>query len=50
MKVVIASRNPAKIRAVENAFGLLTNGMYMREGVYTKALVVTLVPFVNGLY
>lgn len=32
------------------AFGLLTNGLYTREGVYTQALVIALVPFVNGLY
>ena len=32
------------------AFGLLTNGIYTREGVYTEALVIALVPFVNGLY
>lgn len=32
------------------AFGLLTNGLYTRESVYTEALVVALVPFVNSLY
>ena len=32
------------------AFGLLTNGLYTREGVYTEALVIALVPFVNELY
>jgi len=32
------------------AFGLLTNGIYTREGVYTQALVIALVPFVNELY
>ncbi|MBT8055065.1 MAG: inosine/xanthosine triphosphatase [Xanthomonadales bacterium] len=32
------------------AFGLLTNGLYTREGVYTEALVVALVPFVSDLY
>lgn len=32
------------------AFGLLTNGLYTREGVYTQALVIALVPFVNDLY
>ena len=32
------------------AFGLLTNGIYTREGVYTEALVIALVPFVNALY
>lgn len=32
------------------AFGLLTNGICTREGVYTEALVVALVPFVSDLY
>jgi len=32
------------------AFGLLTNGILTREGVYTEALVIALVPFVNSLY
>ena len=32
------------------AFGLLTNGIYTRESVYTEALTVALVPFVNELY
>lgn len=32
------------------AFGLLTDGMYTREGVYTETLVIALVPFVNELY
>jgi len=32
------------------AFGLLTNGIYTREGVYTEALVIALVPFINVLY
>lgn len=32
------------------AFGLLTNGLYTREGVYTQALVIALVTFVNDLY
>ena len=32
------------------AFGLLTKGLYTREGVYTQALVIALVPFVNDLY
>jgi inosine/xanthosine triphosphatase len=32
------------------AFGLLTGGLYTRESVYTEALVIALVPFVNGLY
>jgi non-canonical (house-cleaning) NTP pyrophosphatase len=29
---------------------LLTNGIYTREGVYTEALVIALLPFVNALY
>jgi len=32
------------------AFGLLTNGLHTRESVYTEALVIALVPFVNELY
>jgi len=32
------------------AFGLLTSGIYTRESVYTEALVIALVPFVNDLY
>lgn len=32
------------------AFGLLTDGLYTREGVYTQALVLALLPFVNPLY
>jgi len=32
------------------AFGLLTQGLYTREGVYTEALVIALVPFVNSLF
>ncbi len=32
------------------AFGLLTNGLYTRESVYTEALVMALLPFVNDLY
>ena len=32
------------------AYGLLTNGLYTREGVYTQALVIALIPFVNALY
>ena len=32
------------------AFGLLTNGLYTRESVYTEAVVVALVPIVSPLY
>jgi len=32
------------------AFGLLTGGLYTRETVYTEALVIALVPFINELY
>ena len=32
------------------AFGLLTHGLYTRESVYTEALIIALVPFVNELY
>lgn len=32
------------------AFGLLTEGLYTRESVYTEALVMALLPFANELY
>jgi inosine/xanthosine triphosphatase len=32
------------------AFGLLTGGLYTREGVYTEALTMALLPFVHDLY
>ena len=32
------------------AFGLLTDGLYTREGVYTQTLVLALVPLVNPLW
>lgn len=32
------------------AFGLLTEGRYTREGVYSQALVLALMPFMNELY
>jgi len=32
------------------AYGLLTNGLYTRESVYTQALVLALVPFVHELW
>lgn len=32
------------------AFGLLTNGLCTREGVYTEALVIALIPFQSMLY
>lgn len=32
------------------AFGLLTNGRYTRESVYTEAIILALVPLVNSLY
>lgn len=32
------------------AFGLLTDGLYTREGIYTQTLIMALVPFVNTLY
>lgn len=32
------------------AFGLLTGGMYTREGVYTEALALAFLPFVNPLW
>ena len=32
------------------AFGLLTDGLYTRESVYTQTLVFTLIPFVHELW
>ena len=32
------------------AFGLLTDGLYTREGVYAQALILALLPFVHELY
>ena len=32
------------------AYGLLTNGRYTREGIYTQTLIIALTPFVNRLY
>lgn len=32
------------------AFGLLTDGLYTRESIYTQTLVLALLPFVNDLY
>ncbi len=32
------------------AFGLLTSGLFTREGVYTDTLTIALVPFTNKLY
>lgn len=32
------------------AFGLLTDGLYTREEIYTQTLVLALVPFVNKLW
>lgn len=32
------------------AYGLLTDGRYTREGIYSQTLLIALVPFVNNLY
>ena len=32
------------------AYGLLTDGLYTRESIYTQTLVLALLPFVNELY
>jgi inosine/xanthosine triphosphatase len=32
------------------AFGLLTDGLYTRESIYTQTLVIALIPLVNSLY
>ena len=32
------------------AYGLLTDGLYTREGIYTQTMIIALIPFVNPLY
>ena len=32
------------------AYGLLTDGLYTRESIYTQTLIIALIPFVNELY
>ena len=32
------------------AYGLLTDGLYTRQSVYTQTLILALIPFVNELY
>jgi inosine/xanthosine triphosphatase len=32
------------------AYGLLTDGLYTREGIYSQTLILALTPFVNALY
>ena len=32
------------------AYGLLTDGRYTRESIYTQTLIIALTPFVNDLY
>ena len=32
------------------AYGLLTEGRYTRESIYTQTLIIALTPFVNSLY
>jgi len=32
------------------AYGLLTNGLYTRESIYTQTLIIALTPFINELY
>lgn len=32
------------------AFGLLTNGLYTREDIYTQTLILALIPFVHELW
>lgn len=32
------------------AYGLLSNGLYTRESIYTQTLILALLPFVNELY
>lgn len=32
------------------AYGLLTDGLYTREGIYSQTMIIALIPFVNPLY
>jgi inosine/xanthosine triphosphatase len=32
------------------AYGLLTDGLYTRQSIYTQTLILALIPFVNELY
>ena len=32
------------------AYGLLTDGLYTRESIYSQTLILALIPFVNALY
>ena len=32
------------------AYGLLTEGRYTRESIYTQTLIIALTPYVNALY
>ena len=32
------------------AYGLLTDGLFTREGIYAQTLIMALIPFVNSLY
>ena len=32
------------------AYGLLTDGLYTRESIYTQTLIIALIPFVNELF
>ena len=32
------------------AYGLLTDGLYTRESIYSQTLILALIPFVNELY
>ncbi len=40
----------ANSKQAGGAFGLLTNGLYTRESIYTQTLVLALLPFTNDLY
>lgn len=44
---VFATRNS---KQGGGAFGLLTEGLYTRESIYTQTLVLALIPFVNELW
>ena len=40
----------ANSKQAGGAFGLLTEGLFTRESIYTQTLILALIPFVNELY
>ena len=43
-------RKAANSKQGGGAFGLLTDGLMTREGVYTQTLILALIPFVHELW